>query len=117
MATQQLNLLVLPLRATAAIAKSHVFVSISGVQSCATAAAAANAIGVADNIVAIGEIVNVATIGTARVKIGAAVTAGALIEADATGRAITRTAGVILARALETGATADQEIEVLLLPN
>jgi hypothetical protein len=51
----------------------------------------------------------------ARVTAGAAITAGANVESDATGRAITATTGVVLGVAMNTVAAAGDIVEVDLV--
>ncbi len=109
-----ISLLALPVLATAAITANR-FISPAG----ALASAAGNAQGVAQTDAVIGAKVTTTVLGTEVVETGAAIAAGALIEADATGRAITKAAGVSLARLApgEVATTAGQFVEVILLPN
>jgi hypothetical protein len=48
---------------------------------------------------------------------GAAVTAGALLEFDSSGRFVTRSAGVSVARALSSASGAGSTLEVFVIPN
>ncbi len=82
----------------------------------AQAGAAANTLGVAayDGT---NEDTTVDTLGVVSVEAGAAVSAGDLIETDASGRGITRTAGPIVARALDDAAAAGDLIRCILIPN
>lgn len=90
------------------------FVTAAG----AVAGADANTFGAAIAAAAIGEMVPVDVLGTATVEAGAAVTAGATVKSDATGRAITWvTAGAKVGLALETASAAGVMIEVLLISN
>lgn len=98
--------------ATAAITAQR-FVTALG----AVAGAGANALGVAAQPAAIAEPFTVDTLGVVSVEAGAAVTAGGLVQSDATGRAIDRVAGAIVGRALDGAAAAGQMIRVLLIPN
>lgn len=98
--------------ATAAITAQR-FVTALG----APAGAGANIIGVAAMPAANGEPFTVDTLGVVTVESGAAVTAGGLVQADATARAIDRAAGAIVGRALDGAAAAGQNIRVLLIPN
>jgi hypothetical protein len=84
MARQGIPILTLTLIATSVIATRR-FVTPSGAQ----AGAGVNTMGVSDCEGAIGEALPVHAIGTAIVEAGGAITAGALVEADAEGRAIT----------------------------
>lgn len=100
--------------ATAAIVAQR-FVGFTGAQ----AGAGLNARGVAQEAAAIGNQFSVDVIGTTVVEAGAAIAAGALIECDATGRAITHAAGVVLGRLApgESAAAAGEFVEVVLFPN
>lgn len=109
-----ISLLALTMTATGAIT-AHRFVT----PAAALAGAGVNAQGVSDTEAAIGDKFAVHVLGTAIVETGAAIVAGALIECDATGRAITKAAGVTLAR-LAPGESADAAgrfVEVVLIPN
>jgi hypothetical protein len=66
---------------------------------------------------AVGDEFPVDVLGTALVKAGAAVAKGAALETDSSGRAVTRSSGPLVARALAAATAADQLIEVLLIPN
>jgi hypothetical protein len=107
-------LLSLPIVATGAITACR-FVG----PALALAAAAGNALGVSRSDAAIGERTTIDVLGTAVVETGGAIAAGALVEADATGRAVTKAAGVALARLVpgESATAAGQFVEVILLPN
>ncbi len=94
------------------IVQPETFVGVNG----AEAAAAANALGVAPNY-AENEPGTVDTLGLVTVKVQAAIAAGALVEVGTSGRAVTRTAGVIVARAIDAAANADERIRVVLIPN
>ncbi len=85
----------------------------------AQAGAAVNTLGVARMAAAIGDVIPVDAVGTAVVESGAAIAAGALVETDASGRAITKAAGPAVARVLpgQAATAAGQFIEVLLIPN
>lgn len=107
-------ILTLPVKSTGAIAANR-FVTVAGAQ----AGADANTLGVAQAAAAgAGEMVPVDVLGTTTVEAGAAVAAGATIESDASGRAITwATSGPKIAIALEAASGAGVMIEVLLIPN
>lgn len=98
--------------ATGAITKNR-FVTIAG----ALAGAGATALGVANSGAAIGENFPVLVLGTAVVEASAAIASGAAVEATAVGKAVTRTTGVVLGRALEAASADGDKIEVLLIPN
>lgn len=114
MSKQSLSLLTLTVTATAVITANR-FISPAG----ALAGAAGNAYGVAETSAAIGEKLPVTSHGSAVVEAGAAIAAGALVEADATGRAITKAAGVALGRLApgEVATAAGQFVEVILINN
>ncbi|MDB5802272.1 MAG: hypothetical protein JWL63_3211 [Rhodocyclales bacterium] len=107
-------LLSLPILASGVLVANR-FVSPAG----ATAAAAGNSYGVNRTAAAIGDRVTLDVLGTTMVESGAAIAAGALIEADATGRAVTKSAGVTLGRLApgESASAAGQLVEVILIPN
>jgi type IV secretory pathway TrbF-like protein len=114
MSRQAQPLLALSLTATGIIAEYR-FVSTTVTQ----AGAAANTLGVARMAAAVGDVIPVDTVGTAIVESGAAIAAGALVETDASGRAITKAAGPSVARVLpgQAATALGQFIEVLLIPN
>ncbi len=114
MSKQSTSLLTLTVIATGVISANR-FISPAG----ALAGAAGNAYGVSESAAAIGEKTPVTSCGTAVVETGAAIAAGALVEADATGRAITKAAGVTLGRLApgEVATAAGQFVEVLLINN
>ena len=80
-------------------------------------AAGGRCLGVAATGGAIGERVPVDIEGTSIGEAGAAVAVDAALELDASGRFITKTAGVAVARALSAASAAGQQIEVLLIAN
>lgn len=110
--SQSLSLLTLTVTASGAVTKRR-FVTVAG----ALAGAAANTLGVSTTDAADTEHFAADVLGTTVVEAGAAVAAGAAIETDATGRAITKAAGPTVARALEAAAAAGDLIEVLLIAN
>lgn len=112
MAASSTNTLVLTVTATAALTQYRA-VTVAG----AVPAAAANALGFAQQGGAIGETVPVVVLGTAIAEAGAAIAVGALIEVNASGQAITRSAGAIVGRALTAASAAGDQVEVLLIPN
>lgn len=111
---QGISLLALTMTASAAIISNR-FVTPAG----AVAGAGVNAQGVAQSAAASGEKFTATVLGTEIVEAGAAIAAGALIECDATGRAITKAAGATLARLApgEVATAAGQFVEVVLIPN
>jgi len=113
MSTQNLALLTLTLALTGAVTANR-FVTASG----ALAGADANTLGVSRVSGVSGEKAPVDVLGTAVVEAGAAVSAGATIKSDSTGRGITWvTSGAKVGLALEAATAAGQMIEVLLIPN
>ena len=109
-----ISLLAVAITATGAITSNR-FVTAAG----ALTGAAGNAQGVAQSDAAIGAKVTATVIGTEVVETGAAIAAGALIESDATGRAITKAAGVTLGRLApgEVATAAGQFVEIILIQN
>lgn len=109
-----ISLLAVAITATGAITANR-FATAAG----AVTGAAGNAQGVAQSSAAIGEKFAATVLGTEVVETGAAIAAGALVESDATGRAITKAAGVALARLApgEVATAAGQFVEVILFPN
>ncbi len=82
----------------------------------AQAGAGANTLGVVQ-MPGTDEDIPVDVLGAVPVEVGAAVTAGALIESDASGRAITRTSGAVAGRVLESATAAGQRVLCVLIPN
>lgn len=110
---QSIPILTLTFKATAAILAER-FVSPTG---AITATTAANSAGVARSNAAIGEAYPVDVLGTAVVVAGAAIAVGAEIEVGAGGKAVTKSAGKTVARALQSATGDGSRIEVLLIPN
>lgn len=113
MAATSTNSLVLSIVATAAIAQFRAVTHTTGAQ----AGAAVNSLGPAQQAGAIGDAVPVVALGTAIGEAGAAIAAGALLETDANGRYITRSAGAIVGRALTAATALGDQIEMLIIPN
>lgn len=114
MSAASIPVLTLSVKATAALTAAR-FVTGGG----AVATAAGRAIGVTRTDAAIGEFAPVDVIGMAVVAAGAAIAAEALIEVGAAGKAVTKSAGVVVGR-LAPGAVAAADgdlIEVILIPN
>lgn len=112
MAASSTNTLVLSIVATAALTQFRA-VNAAG----AVPAAGANSLGFAQHGAAIGEAAPVVALGTAIAEAGAAISVGALVETDASGRVITRSAGAIVGRALTAAGAAGDQVEVFLIPN
>lgn len=110
----QLNtpVLTLSVLATGAIAARR-FVTATGAQ----AGAGANALGVSEYSGVADEMIPVTVLGTSIVEAGAAFAAGAALQSDADGKAITKDAGATLARALQAAAQAGDFVEVFHIPN
>jgi hypothetical protein len=104
--------LIAPITAAGAITANR-FINATGTQ----AGAGENAIGVARVAGVTSNVIPTNIAGVAYVSSGAAVSAGALLESDASGRAITRTSGAILGRAITAAGAADELIKVLLIAN
>lgn len=114
MSRQCTPILTLSLTLTATVVAER-FVTVAGAQT----GAAGNAIGVTRTAGVAGDVVPVDTLGTAVVEVGAAIAAGALVESDASGRAVTRSAGVTLGRLApsQVATAAGQYVEILLFTN
>lgn len=99
--------------ATGTIA-AHRFVT----PAIAQAGADANTLGVTQSAAVSGDKIPVDVLGTTIVETGAAISAGATLKSDASGRAITwATSGAKAALALEAAGGAGEFIEALLIPN
>lgn len=90
------------------------FVTPAGAQ----AGADANTLGVARTAGVSGDKIPVDVLGTAIVEAGAAISAGATLETDANGKAVTwATSGPKVGLALQAAGADGAMIEVLLIPN
>ncbi len=109
-----LSILALTALATSAVT-SRRFVTNAGAQ----AGAAANTLGVSRTDAAVGQGFPVDVLGTAVVEAGGAIAAGAAVETDAQGRAVTKNAGPTVARLApgESAAQAGDLVEVILIAN
>lgn len=114
MSRQYFPLLTLTLGLTGTVVAER-FVTGAGAQT----GAAGNALGVARTAGVSGESIPVDVIGTAVVETGAAISANALVEADASGRAVTKSAGVTLGRLApgQSATAAGQFVEIILIQN
>jgi hypothetical protein len=114
MSAQNTALLSLTVAAAGVIA-AYRFVTPGGAQ----AGADANTLGAARYAAgAAGEKIAVDVLGTTIIEAGAAITAGATVKADASGKAITWAAsGAKVGLALQAATAAGDLIEVLLIPN
>lgn len=108
-------LLTVPVTSTGTITANR-FVSTS---SAVVASAGVNTYGVAQMDAASGEVAPVTVLGTEIVESGAAIAAGAAVQTDASGRAITLAAGVNAGRLApgESASAAGQFVEVILNSN
>lgn len=112
MSKQSISLLTLTIIAAAALTEDR-FVSATG----GVPAAGANTLGVTRSDVESGKPAPVDILGTAIVEASAAIAQYAAIETTNDGRAVTKTTGVTVARALQAAAAAGDKIEVLLIAN
>jgi len=114
MSRQSISLLTLSVLAAGAILEAR-FVTPASEQ----AEAGENAYGVALSDAAVGEVAPVVNKGTAVVEAGAAIAAGALVQSDASGRAITKAAGTTLGRLApgEVAGASGEFVEVILFDN
>ena len=113
MTQQATSLLALPVTLSGTVAANR-FVTPAGAQ----AGADATTLGVSRSAGVSGEKISVDVLGTAIVEAGAAISAGATLETDANGKAVTwATSGGKVGIALQAASGAGVFIEVLLLPN
>lgn len=113
MSMQNLSVLALTAALTGTVTANR-FVTPAGAQ----AGADANTLGVCRQSGVSGDKATIDVLGTAQVEAGAAISAGATVKSDASGRAITwATSGAKVGIALEAATAAGQIIEVLLVPN
>ncbi|MGE1004208.1 capsid cement protein [Ralstonia solanacearum] len=107
MKTQQPTLTT-SITATAALARFR-FVGLTG----AVCAAAAKALGTAETTADIGEQASVNVSGILLVEAAAVIAAGAEVESDANGKAITKAAGISNGFALDAAAAAGDVIRIV----
>lgn len=113
MTTQNLSILTLSIALSGTVTANR-FVTPAGAQ----AGADANTLGVSRVAGVSGDTAPIDILGTAIVEAGAAISAGASLKSDASGRAITwATSGAKVGIALEAAAGAGSFVEVLLIPN
>lgn len=111
---QSISLLALTVQLAGAV-EAQRFVGVDGTQ----AGAGENTYGVSRYAGGIGDNVTVDVIGTATVEAGGALAAGAQVESDADGKAVTKTTGVAAGR-VAPGASAAAEgdlVEIILIQN
>lgn len=110
MPSGNISLLTLTVTASATLAAAR-FVDQAG----AYPSAAAKGFGVTRSSGVTGDLIPVDVLGTAIVEAGATVAKDAALELDATGRVVTKSTGVAVAKAMEAGVVGGL-IEVLLIP-
>jgi hypothetical protein len=111
--TQKISIFSLAIVASAAI-EAERFVGADG----AYATAAGTSVGVSTTkAAAVGERFNADVLGTTIVTAGGVIAKNAYLQVGANGKAVTRTAGVSVAQALQAAAADGDRIEVLLIPN
>lgn len=113
MSRQSTPILTLSVIAAAALIADRFVTPAGGVP-----AAGASCLGVGRSSVASGARQPVDVLGTSVVETGGAIAANALVETDASGRAVALAAGTVLARMApgEVATAAGQFVEVILLP-
>ena len=112
MAQGSTPLLTLSVLATTALTQARAVTGLG-----ALPAAAARCLGIARTNAAISERVSVDVDGTSIAESGAAIAVDAALELDASGRVITKSAGVTIGRALSASTGVGQMIEILLIAN
>lgn len=110
--TQSHSILTLSIAAAVAIAANR-FVTTAGQYATADG----NADGVSRSDAAIGDLFPADILGTAVITAGGAIAKDAYVEVGASGKAVTHTTGVAVAKALQASAADGDRIEVLLIPN
>lgn len=110
--TQKIALLQLTAVATAVLTAER-FIGANGT----VATAAGNALGVTCTDAKIGDHVGYDALGTTIVTASAPIVKDALLEVAAGGKAVTKTTGVAVARALQAAGADGDRIEVVLIPN
>ena len=110
MPSGNISLLTLTVTASATVAASR-FVTQDG----AYPSAGAKGHGVTRSSGVNGDLIPVDVLGTAIVEAGGTVAKDAALELDATGRVVTKSTGVAVAKAMEAGVVGGL-IEVLLIP-
>lgn len=110
MPSGNISLLTLTVIASATVAASR-FVTQDG----AYPSAGAKGHGVTRSSGVTGDLIPVDVLGTAIVEAGGTVAKDAALELDATGRVVTKSTGVAVAKAMEAGVVGGL-IEVLLIP-
>lgn len=118
MAQQQCNPILSVTRMAQGTIAANRFVTHTSVAGVTQAVADAATLGVTRTAAVTGEYIAIDVLGTTIVEAGAAVLAGATLESDASGRAVTwATSGNKVGVALTTATGAGDFIEVMLIPN
>lgn len=112
MAASATNSLVLTITASASLTQFRA-ATFAGALPAAGAAGAYPALTGA----ASGDNIGIVCGGTAIGEAGAAITAGALLEVNASGQYITRSTGTIVGRALTAAGASGDQIELLVIPS
>lgn len=94
--------------------KQYFLVIVDANGKAALAGAGGNVAGAVQNEPNTGEAVSIRTYGITKVVAGAAITAGANVEADAAGKAITATTNPVFGIALQSAAGDNSIISVLI---
>jgi len=103
-------ILITSVEATAELATTNLFVGLTG----SYAGAGAYALGVLEAVTSLGQQAPVITLGIALVTAGGAITAGAEVESAAGGKAVAKTTGIALGRALTAAGADGDTIKVKL---
>lgn len=110
--TSKISVLTLSVKAVVALS-ADLFVS----PTAGLPAAGGNTLGVSASNAEVGDWFPVDTLGVTTVIAGGAIAAGAAVEAAATGRAVTRTTGVAVGRAMDAAVADGDRIRIHLIPN
>jgi len=112
MAASATNSVVITITASAALTQYRAVTLAGAVPAAAAAGVFPVLVGAAN-----GDAVGIVVVGTAIGEAGAAISAGALLEVDSSGRYITRTSGTIVGRALTAAGASGDQIELLVIPS
>lgn len=112
MSRQSTPILTLPIIASGSVAV-HRFVTPTGAQ----AGDGVNTIGVSSVAASSGESFAVDHLGTTIVEAGGAFSAGDLVQTDTNGKAVVKSGGVSVGRALQDSSGAGDYVEITLIPN
>jgi len=112
MAVPNISILPLSIKAVGEVSTMH-FVNYSG----GLAGDGDNTIGVCSVPGDDGEMITVDAVGVITVEAGGVVTAGGLIQSNADGKAVDRTTGAIVGRALDAADLEGDRVRVMLFTN